>query len=342
MSTPGNVRQLRPGQPQHAAQARQSSKPVTSWSADQLMNTSFPEPAWAVPGLIPEGVALLVGAPKVGKSWASLGMALAIASGGTVFGSIQVDPGPVLYLALEDTPRRLKHRMGKILAGTPAPPSLTIATECPALPNGGDTLIGGWIERNSGARMVVIDVFAKVRGHTPPGTNPYEADYAAVTRAKQLADRYGTAVVLVHHVRKAGAEDFLNEVSGTNGIAGAADTILNLRRGRGQADALLHVTGRDVDETEKALSFHAPTGTWQLMDGPASDHQLHDTRATILRCVRDRPGMGPGEIATTIPGANAATIRQTCARMAGDGQLRKDPGGRYHPTELPGQEELPE
>ncbi|MFI6603243.1 AAA family ATPase [Nonomuraea sp. NPDC050536] len=180
----------------------------TSWTADELMAMTFPETRWAVPGVIAEGLNLLAGPPKVGKSWLSLGTAIAVAGGGKALEAIDVEPGPVLYLALEDTPRRLQSRMSKILGEQAAPRDLTLATSCPTLPQGGDDAIARWLERNPGARMVVIDVFAKVRGTTPPGLCAYDADYTAMSRAKRLADTYGVAVVLVHHVRKMRSDDF--------------------------------------------------------------------------------------------------------------------------------------
>ncbi|MGW8846848.1 AAA family ATPase [Streptomyces xiamenensis] len=303
----------------------------TAWTADELMAADFPEPKWAVPGIIAEGVSLLAGPPKVGKSWLSLGLGLSVAAGGNAFGSVPVDGGPVLYLALEDTPRRLQSRMGKILGTTAAPSGLTLATACPPLPQGGGEAIAQWLERNPDARMVVIGVFAKMRGTSAPGSSAYDADYAAVGHAKRLADHFGVAVVLVHHVRKAASEDFLTEVSGTNGLAGAADATLVLKRSRGQADGVLHVTGRDVDEAEYALHFHSDAGSWQLLDGPATDHTIGDTRAAILRHVRTHPGARPKDIAAAVPEIDADTIRRTCSRMAAAGQLTKDTKGRYYP-----------
>ncbi|MFI7272634.1 AAA family ATPase [Streptomyces sp. NPDC049879] len=303
----------------------------TAWTADELMAAEFPDPKWAVPGILAEGVNLLAGPPKVGKSWLSLGLGLSVAAGGMAMDAVPVEGGPVLYLALEDTPRRLQSRMGKILGGRPAPPGLTLATSCPPLPQGGGEAIAQWLERNPTARMVVIDVFAKMRGPSAPGASAYDADYAAVGHAKRIADHYGVAVVLVHHVRKAGADDFLAEVSGTNGIAGAADATLVLKRARGQADGVLHVTGRDVDESEYALRFHAAAGAWQLLEGPATDHTIGDTRANILRHVRANPGAKPKDIASALPQTDADTIRRTCSRMAADGQLTKDNTGRYYP-----------
>ncbi|KAB1984617.1 AAA family ATPase [Streptomyces triticiradicis] len=306
-------------------------RPRTAWTADQLMAAHFPEPKWAVPGILAEGVSVLAGPPKVGKSWLSLGLGLSVAAGGKAFDSVPVQGGPVLYLALEDTPRRLQTRMGKLLGGQPAPAGLTLVTECPPFPQGGTEAIAQWLDRNPDARMVVIDVFAKMRGQAPAGVSAYDADYVAVGYAKRLADHYGVAVVLVHHVRKAGSEDFLTEVSGTNGIAGAADATLVLKRARGQADGILHVTGRDVDEAEYALSFQPASGAWHLLDGPVSDHTVGDTRATILRYVRTHPGAKPKDMASELPNVDLDTIRRTCNRMADAGQLTKDPGGRYYP-----------
>ncbi|WP_255954612.1 AAA family ATPase [Streptomyces odontomachi] len=310
----------------------------TAWTADELMATEFPEPKWAVPGIISEGVNLLAGPPKVGKSWLSLGLALAVAAGDRAMDSVPVDGGPVLYLALEDTPRRLQTRMRKILgAGGHAPRGLTLATSCPPLPQGGNEAIAQWIDRNPDARMVVIDVFAKMRGTSAPGASAYDADYAAVGHAKRIADHYGIAMVLVHHVRKAGSDDFLTEVSGTNGLAGAADATLVLKRSRGQADGVLHVTGRDVDEAEYALRFYAEAGAWQLLEGPATDHTLNDTRATILRYVRAHPGAKPKQIADDT-GLASDLVRQTCARMANDVQLIRKDGGYTAARENGGQE----
>jgi hypothetical protein len=152
-----------------------------------------------------------------------------------------------------------------------------------------------------------------------------------VGRAKRLADTYGVPLVLVHHVRKATAEDFLATVSGTHGLAGAADTVLVLERPRATAHGVLHVTGRDVDETDYPLSFDPAAGAWSLLDGPPEDYLLRDTRALISRYLREHPGAKPAHIATALALA-PATVRQACARMATDGQLRTEPGGHYYPA----------
>ena len=117
------------------------------------MAADFPEPRWAVPGIVAEGVTVLAGAPKVGKSWLGLGLVVATATGGKALGSIDVAAGPSLYLALEDTGRRLKDRLGKVLGISPPPNTLTLATECPPLPAGGADMISAWLDHHPGAQI---------------------------------------------------------------------------------------------------------------------------------------------------------------------------------------------
>lgn len=301
----------------------------TSWTAAELMATDFPEPRWAVPGVVAEGLNLLAGAPKGGKSWLTLGLGVSVAMGGKALGRIDVEQGQALVLALEDTPRRLKSRLSKILGHEPAPAGLTIAVECPPLPMGGDELIAGWLDRHTDARLVVIDVFAKVRGPSFKDVSAYDNDYAAVSRAKALADEYGVAVVLVHHTRKAADEDWLSTVSGTQGLAGAADAVAVLKRTRGKADGLLSLTGRDIEEAEHALMFAADLGAWQLSDTPAAVLKLADTRASIVGYLTEEPeGAGPTAIAKGT-GLGVDLVKQTVRRMVEDGQLDTNGHGRY-------------
>jgi hypothetical protein len=311
----------------------QAPRRQTGWNAVELMNTEFPPPRWAVPGLISEGLNLLVGGPKLGKSWLSLGLAAAISTGQRALGSTEVQQGPVLYLALEDTGRRLQKRLSVMAAGGWRPsPHLQLETSCPHWTAGGEALVAEWLEANPDARLVIIDTFEKIRGRSGSTASAYGDDYVAASRIKAVADHYGVPILVVHHVRKAGADDFLDLVSGTNGIPGAADTILVLERPRGQADGVLHVVGRDVDEADHAMTFNPDAGTWTRLDGPALDHTLHEARAAILRYLREHPGSGPSAIADGT-GLKPASVRQTCRRMAADGQLRVTPGGKYHPAD---------
>ncbi len=319
----------------------------TYWTAVDLMAAQFPPPRWAVPGLVSEGVNLLVSQPKVGKSWLALNLLVAVASGGKAMGKINVERGDVLYLALEDNARRLQRRLGTVLQGASPPVGLAFNTAIETMDNGGADRIAEWLSNAEHPRLVIVDVFAKVRG-TPTSSSAYDADYEAMGRLKRLADEHDVAVLLVHHTRKQAAEDFLSTVSGTNGIAGAADTLLLLSRGRTSADATLQITGRDVEEAEHALQFDSDRGLWTPLDGPVGDFALQDTRRTILQYLRDTGAARPRDISADTK-LKADLVRRTVTRMAKDGQIATDGKGLYFPfgTEIvsplvpAGQEDTP-
>jgi hypothetical protein len=119
----------------------------TSWSASELLNAEFKAPRFAVDGLIPEGLAFMCGAPKLGKSWLALGLSIAVAGGGMALGSVQVERGETLYLALEDSPRRLQSRLRILLADDHAPHGLQIETAWPRLNEGAQTRSSGGSKR---------------------------------------------------------------------------------------------------------------------------------------------------------------------------------------------------
>jgi hypothetical protein len=281
-----------------------------------------------VPGILAEGVTLLGGAPKIGKSWLALGLAIAVASGGKALGSIKVDQGDVLYLALEDTGRRLQARLARLLSESGDwPTGLTLAVECPALPEGGTEQITAWLSKRRDARLVIVDVFERIRGRGLSQQSAYSADYAAVKAAKAIADYFGVAMVLIHHVRKAASDDFTELISGTNGLAAAADTIAVLKRARGELDATLHVVGRDVEENEFAMKFAADLSAWQIL-GQADTFGLDETRRKILLCVRANEGATTKAIAEGT-GLPYERVKKALQRMSSDQQLDTDGHGRY-------------
>jgi AAA domain len=187
-------------------------------TATDLMAAELPPVRWVVPGVLPEGVTLLAGKPKLGKSWLVLGMCLAVAIGGVALGTRHVEQGEVLYLALEDNRRRLQKRLGKMLGG-PAPRGLEMATTWPRLNEGGVEALGAWLLEHPEARLIAVDTLAKTRP-LARGQNVYQEDYAALEELLPLAAEHGVAVVVVHHTRKMAAADPLDEISGSTGLTG--------------------------------------------------------------------------------------------------------------------------
>lgn len=301
------------------------------FTAHDLMGATFPEPRWAVPGLVAEGLNLLVGSPKLGKSWLCLGLAVAIASGGKALGKIEVEQGAVLYAALEDNPRRLQNRLRAVLKGQPVPDDLHITTSLPRLPDL-HAFLAGWLDANPTARLVIVDVLRKVRPLSDGRGNAYNEDYDSMGSLKRLADQYGVAIIAVHHTRKmADDSDVFNEVSGSTGLTGAADAILIAKRSRNTAEAVLHVTGRDINEQEHGLIWHSDRCMWTLSDEPVVLASMGNTRRQILDWVSEHPNTTPTQIAdgTSI---RLNTVQQNVRRMVDDHQLDSDGQGRYFPA----------
>ncbi|WP_338538172.1 AAA family ATPase [Janibacter terrae] len=312
------------------------------FTADALLDTHFPEPRWAVPGLIAEGLTLLAGAPKLGKSWLCLDLGLSIATGTRALGKIDTLQGDVLYCALEDPPRRLKSRLRKILDGDQAPANLVLVTELPNMTVALD-MIAEWLESRPEARLVIIDVLAKVRPPATPGTSAYEADYAVLSRLKRLADTYRVAVVVVTHLRKMEAPDVFDQVSGSTGLTGGADATLVLKRARGEHSASMHVTGRDIVESEYAVTFNPQRCTWSLDGEALADSAmiaatnrvadgLGDKAAEILAVVSKHPdGIGPKAVGETV-GLSTANAATYLTRLVESGRVDKAGRGKYTPV----------
>ncbi|OLT09315.1 hypothetical protein BJF77_11040 [Kocuria sp. CNJ-770] len=232
-----------------------------AFSARWLTAQDFPAVEYVVPGIIPEGLTLLTAAPKIGKSWLVLGLGVAAATGGYAFGSIPVGRRPVLYLALEDGQRRLQSRL-RTIGVDDGPSDLTFMTTVPAGPI---ATIEAFLERHGEQNpLIVLDTLGKVRP-VNGGNDQYQRDYQQMSVLKELVDaKPGSSLIIVHHTKKAETTDFLDSVSGTQGLAGAADSILVLRRARHEQDATLNVTSRDAAEGEYAVRFDSTTGTWAL------------------------------------------------------------------------------
>jgi hypothetical protein len=295
---------------------------------------SFPPLAYAVPGLIPEGSGLLVGPPKIGKSWFVLTVGLAAAVGGKAL-SIAVPKRPVFYLALEDGDRRLQDRCRKLLRGAPIPREFQylIRVEGPVL----DT-IAAWLDRHHDVPpLVILDTLGKVMPPAERGETSYGRDYRVGTTLKRLADQHpGMTLLTNHHDRKAAAEDFVDSVSGTHGLAGAADAVIVLTRKRHETSGLLKVTGRDVPEGEYAVTL-SDGCAWDL-DGADLDEAaagarqarltggVSDRSAEIIAFVADNPPRVTIDQVEEKFGPNA---RRYLKRLADLGRLRKLSRGLY-------------
>jgi hypothetical protein len=279
------------------------------------------------------GLTLLASRPKIGKSWLALDLALALTCDQPALGSIKVDPGALLYLALEDTERRLKDRLTKLLGDAEWPERLSIKNRWRKLDGGALEDVGEWIVGTDDPRLVIVDTFAKLRKvGAGSGGILYNYEYEETTKLKDLGDSHDVGVLLIHHTRKLAASDPLDEVSGSTGITRAADTILVAHRDRGKHDATLHVTGREVDEQELALAFDKETCRWSIL-GQADALRMPAARSGILQVLREagKP-LTPTEVAK-LTGMEQDAARQRLWQMAKDSQVSALGGCKYQALE---------
>jgi hypothetical protein len=271
------VQETAPAVPKHSGRPANWKDAVIS--ASDLKQKVFKPVRYLVPGYISEGVTIFAGKPKVGKSWLLYDVCVACAGDRFTLGDIKPSQGDVLYLALEDSQRRLKKRLEKLCPIGSWPGRLTLATQWKRADEGGLRDIEEWCSSVQQPVLIVVDTLEKFRPGAKFNTQQYSVDYAAITGLHNIAHERGVAIVVVHHVRKMEAEDPFDMVSGTNGLTGAADTILVLRKQSG--NVTLHARGRDIEEKETACAFNKESCRWRLLGEAEAVHSSGERAAII-------------------------------------------------------------
>jgi hypothetical protein len=260
---------------------RQSKAPrLVRTNTNDIMATDFPPIRWLVEGYAPEGLSILAGRQKLGKTWLALDWSIAIATGGAAMGAIFCEQGDVLYIDLENGHRRIQGRINMLFPSQRNRPDLSRlewANDAPDLNKGFIPALDDWRKSVPDPRLVVIDVLQRIKPSGKHGQTSYESDYDAMSTLQRWATDHRVGVVCLHHTRKGGADDPLEALSGSNGLSACADTTLLLDRdGNG---ITLYARGRDVEEKESALKFLS--GMWTLT-GNAADVQRSTQRSVIL------------------------------------------------------------
>ncbi len=293
-------------------------------SAAELSRKVCPPQRWIVPGFLPEGVTMLAGAPKSGKSWLALHLAISVAAGKDFAGLGQPEQTGVLYIALEDSERRLQDRQAGLFDGA-MPACLHYALTWKSFDQGGLDELDAWLNAHPDVRLVIVDVFALVRKQSQGNKNIYDQDYAAIRDVKRLADGRRLAVILVHHTNKGDGDDVLKSVSGSTGLTAAVDAVMVLAREKDSQAADLWITGRDVENDALRMMFEG--GRWSYA-GPARK-QLAPTRQAIINgMVQAGRPLSPAEIADQT-GLGHDLVKKTVQRMQTDGNLVRTGHGLY-------------
>ena len=231
-------------------------------NAEDLQNRTYEPTHFLADELIPEGLHILAGAPKIGKSWLALWLCLCVSQGQPLW-NFATTQGEVLYLSLEDSFQRIQARLFDLTED--APPTLHFAIMADTLKHGLEQQIEQFLMEHPTTKLVVIDTLQRVRG-TGSDSNLYANDYQDIGLLKKLADNQHIAILLIHHLRKLHDDDPMNMISGSTGLSGAADSAFVLQKNARSANAAsLHCTGRDIPDRTLKLELDEDDHVWKLL-----------------------------------------------------------------------------
>lgn len=230
---------------------------------ETLINTAMKPMNFVIDNILPEGLHILAGSPKIGKSWLAIWLCIQVSKGEPVW-NLKTKKCSVLYLCLEDSYRRIQSRIFEITDDVPN--TLHFATTSGQIGLGLENQIENFMAEHKDTKLIVIDTLQKVRSKKGNFGNPYEDDYEDISAVKKLADKYGIAILVIHHLRKSKDNDPINMISGSSGISGSADTNFVLQKDNRMTNtAQLICVGRDIESYEFCLEFDKETHTWKQL-----------------------------------------------------------------------------
>ena len=240
-------------------------KQFNSKSCEEIMTTVYKPIEFVIDGLIAQGLYILAGAPKVGKSWLALDMCLSIAKGEKILG-LKTSQGTALYLCLEDSYARIQNRLYEL---TDEPTEmLYFSVMSDPIGGGLEEQIEGFMSEHRDLKIVFIDTLQMVRSDTD---SSYGSDYKDLSVLKALADKLEIAIIVVHHTRKCKDIDPINMISGSTGISGCVDgSMVLVETKRGSRNAKLYCVGRDIENAEISLHFDSDLKKWVVTDEPSA------------------------------------------------------------------------
>lgn len=240
---------------------------LTAISAYDLQQKEFEERYYAVQDMIPEGETVIAAPPKTGKSWLMLDMCLKVAEGKPFLG-FETKKSDTLYLALEDGDSFEQERLNIVLNGKEAPKNFHFVFSNVMPMNEGFLLqLEELLEQFPNVKIVVIDTLQFIKYRQGKSESAYETDYRTGRDLKEFAEKKDIAIVVVTHTTKMRyIDDDMANVSGTNGVTGAADAVIVLgKEKRTDSEAKMFITGRKVRQTMHIINFDDNKCRWEYV-----------------------------------------------------------------------------
>ena len=253
------------------------TKRLQTIDGESLMSLPLTPLNFVVDTLLSQGLHILAGSPKVGKSWLALWLSVMVAKGEPIWG-MPVKQGTTLYLCLEDSTLRIQNRLFEITEDAPA--NVHFSTGSDILGKGLEEQLCSFLAEHPDTVLVIIDTLQMIRSTSYDNT--YANDYRDLSALKRIADAHGIAILLIHHLRKETADDVFSRISGTTAISGAVDssfTLVEERRGSGKAK--LSCIGRDIEYRELSLERNSEN-VWEMVADSRTQPELLGDRIVHL------------------------------------------------------------
>ena len=153
-----------------------------------------------------------------------------------------------------------------MLKGKKAPSDLRFVIQADTVDSGLLEKIKEELKEFPNIRLVIIDTLQKVRGKVVKNESVYSGDYREMGALKEFADKQKICLLFVHHLRKlADDSDVFNMISGSTALMGAADSIFIIsKKKRMDEDAILSMTGRDIQQSDLVIAFNKYDFVWEV------------------------------------------------------------------------------
>lgn len=292
-----------------------------------------PKPVhYCIPERIPSGLIVVGGRPKSRKSWLALQAAIATANGTEMMGRWPRQ-ARVLGLFLEDNAIRMRRRL-EFLGISPAnaPDCLHFEYDWPT-GDLGVAKIARWLDAYPDTGLVIVDVLQRFRGARDKGQSHYEADYAALGQLHSLCAQHPQLTVMViHHIKKGAVDEPVEALSGTFGIAAAADAFIILAKRSDHERVQVHIDGRDWESRDSDFLWE-----WREQVGwvwlGALETEVTDRQSEIIELAKKGGHVTPSDVARELQ-IKRPTAHEALRALQKKDLLFNSGNGKYKPTSI--------
>jgi hypothetical protein len=294
---------------------------------DDLCQTTFPPTDWIIQGLLPAGLTLLAGKLRTGKSHLARQLAFSVATGQLALDKFPTTRATVLYLGLDDIPRRMVEHAQQQLHACPPPHTFFWQNSWPLLTNGGLNALETWLQQNPTTRLVVIDPLSQLHPHTQkPSQNA-----TILSSLKRIADTYHLSILLTHHIRQSNPKDPLSALSNTPELATIPDCVMLMHPNSTDHTTTIHISGYDLEPRTLDLTFDSNDSRWTISPDSFSGYNLTPQRIDILNVLHTAGHpLSPSEIAIAL-NREPARISRLLYSMVRSGLVHSVETNRYVP-----------